>query len=60
MYNMAFQSKRQYCSTCVNCVSCGIYMYVCVSEYVHNWRIHGSNVNEISIAIFIRNHTILK
>ena len=49
---------RQYC-TYVNCVSCGIYMYVCVSEYVHDWQIHGSNVNEISIAI-IRNHTILE
>ena len=34
-------------------------MYVCVSEYVHDWQIHGRNVNEISIAIFIRNHTIL-
>ena len=35
-------------------------MYMCVSEYVHDWQIHGSNVNEISIAIFIQNHTILK
>ena len=34
-------------------------MYVCVSEYVHDWQIHGCNVNEISIAVFIRNHTIL-
>ena len=39
---------RQYTCTCVNCVSCGIYMYVCVSEYVHNWQIHGSNVNEVN------------
>ena len=51
---------RQYTCTCVNCVSCGIYMYVCVSEYVHDWQIYSSNVNEISIAIFIQNHTILK
>ena len=42
---------KQCTCTCVNCVSCGIYMYVCVSEYVHDWQIHGSNVNEISIAI---------
>ena len=37
-------------------------MYVCVSEYVHNWQIHGSNVNEVFIAtLFIRiNHTIIE
>ena len=35
-------------------------MYMCVSEYVHDWWNHSSNVNEISIAILICNHTILK
>ena len=28
--------------------------------YVHNWQIHSSNVNEIFIAIFVWNYTILK
>ena len=36
-----------------------LYMYVCVSEYVHDWQIHDSNVNEISIAIFnTKSHNI--
>ena len=35
-------------------------MYMCVSEYVYDWRIHGSNVNKISIAIIIytKSHNI--
>ena len=24
-------------NTCVNCVFCGIYIYMCVSVHVHNW-----------------------
>ena len=50
---------RQYTCACVNCVSCGIYMYVCVSEYVHNWRIDVSNVNEnIYGYIYTKSHNI--
>ena len=33
-------------------------MYVCVSEYVHDWRIHSSNANEISFSIFTILHNI--
>ena len=33
-------------------------MYVCVNEYVHDWRIHGSNVNEISCYIYTKSHNI--
>ena len=33
-------------------------MYVCVSEYVHDWRIHSSNANEIFFSIFTILHNI--
>ena len=35
--------------TCVIRVSCGIYMYVCVSEYVHDWQIHEAHLDALLI-----------
>ena len=35
-----------------------IHVHVHMCEYVHDWRIHGSNVNEISIAIYMKSHNI--
>ena len=32
-------------NTCVDCVSCGIYIYMCVSTHVQFWQIHYSKVN---------------
>ena len=34
-------------------------MYVCVNEYVHDWQIHSSNVNEnIYYHIFMKSYNI--
>ena len=34
-------------------------MYVCVSEYVHDWRIHSSNVNENIYCYIFMSHNVL-